>query len=142
MRLHELKPKHENKDKKRVGRGGKWRTYAGRGDKGQKSRAGANFQPLIRRLIKRFPKLRGYRFKGREKKEVVNVEELNKKFDSGEKVTPKILLEKNLVKRKKGRVPEVKILGKGELEKELVFKNCDFSKSAKEKIEEAGGKIE
>ncbi len=68
MQLHELRPKHKLKKKKRIGRGGKTGTYSGRGVKGQKSRAGAKFEPIIRGLIKRYPKLRGYRFKGKKAK--------------------------------------------------------------------------
>jgi len=63
MQLHQLSPKHKSKKRKRVGRGGKRGTYCGRGMKGQKSRAGAKFVPIIRGLIKRYPKLRGYRNK-------------------------------------------------------------------------------
>lgn len=143
MRLHELQPDHENKGKKRVGRGGKWRTYTGRGDKGQKSRAGSGkFQPLIRRLIKRFPKLRGYQFKPLSEKEVVNVGKLQYHFEDGDTVNPASLVEKDLVDRQQGKLPEVKILGDGEINKELTVEGCDFSESAKEKIQQAGGTIE
>ena len=65
MQLHQLKPTHKAKRAKRVGRGGKKGTYSGRGMKGQKSRSGARMQPIIRELIKRYPKLRGYRRKAR-----------------------------------------------------------------------------
>lgn len=68
MQLHELRPKHKIKKAKRIGRGGKRGTYSGRGMKGQKSRAGARFEPIIRGLIKRYPKLRGYRFKAKSVK--------------------------------------------------------------------------
>lgn len=68
MQLHELRPKHKIKKGKRIGRGGKRGTYSGRGMKGQKSRAGTRFEPIIRGLIKRYPKLRGYRFKTKNEK--------------------------------------------------------------------------
>ena len=61
MQLHEIKPTHKLKTKKRVGRGGKKGTYSGRGVKGQKSRAGAKIRPEIRDLIKKMPKKRGYK---------------------------------------------------------------------------------
>ena len=61
MQLQELKPIHKKKQRKRVGRGGKRGTYAGRGLKGQRARAGRRLKPAIRELIKRYPKLRGYR---------------------------------------------------------------------------------
>ena len=129
MQLHQLKPIHKTKTKKRVGRGGKKGTYSGKGIKGQKSRAGRKFQPIIRELIKRYPKLRGYRAKSRvksQKSELVtlNLDILEKKFKSGEKINPEILTEKEIVSKIKGRIPEVKILGKGELKKKLIIENC------------------
>ncbi|MFQ6049937.1 MAG: hypothetical protein ACE5J0_02775 [Candidatus Paceibacterales bacterium] len=58
MELHELKPIHKKKKRKRVGRGGKRGTYSGRGIKGQKTRAGRKLKPIIQETIKRYPKLR------------------------------------------------------------------------------------
>ena len=68
MQIHELKPKNKIKRGKRVGRGGKKGSCSGKGMKGQKSRAGRKFQPIIRELIKRYPKLKGYRTSGSSKK--------------------------------------------------------------------------
>lgn len=142
MQLQELKPKHKPKKRKRVGRGGKRGTYSGRGSKGQRSRAGRKMQPVVRELIKRYPKLKGYRSKKRPKNIViVNVGALDKKFENSELVNPKVLLDKKLIRRIRGRVPQVKILAKGELTKKLVIKNCQISKNAKEKIEKAEGEI-
>ena len=143
MQLQEVKPIHKPKKRKRVGRGGKRGTYSGRGMKGQKSRAGARFQPIVRELIKRYPKLRGYRFKSRGKLRaaVLNLEILEKKFKEGEEVNPQTLLDKGLIRRIKGRIPLVKILGKGDIKKALNFKDCLFSKTAREKTEKAGGKV-
>jgi large subunit ribosomal protein L15 len=141
MQLHQLKPVHKLKQKKRVGRGGKRGSYSGRGIKGQRARAGRKFKPAIRDLIKRYPKLRGYKFKPKPKPAIINIGILEKNFKEGEKITPQILLEKKLIKRKKGKIPKVKILAKGELKKALFIENCQVSKSAKEKIEKAGGKI-
>lgn len=67
MQLNDLKPIHKNKKRKRVGRGGKRGTYSGRGQKGQLSRAGRKLKPVIREIIKRYPKLRGYKFKSFKK---------------------------------------------------------------------------
>ena len=143
MQLHQLKPKTKRKKKKRVGRGGKRGTYSGRGMKGQKSRAGAKLQPAIRQFIKRYPKLRGYRFKGRKKKVViVNIGDLEKRFKKDEKINPQALLKKGLISKMKGRIPEVKILGKGKINEALVVEGCQISRGAKEIIEKAGGKIE
>ncbi len=142
MQLHELKPIHKRKKGKRIGRGGKRGTYCGRGVKGQKSRAGRKMVPSIRQLIKKYPKLRGYRFKPqRPKPETVDVDILERNFEKGDLVSPKTLLEKNLVSRMKGKTPKVKILGRGKLNKNLTIENCQVSKSAKEKIEKAKGVI-
>lgn len=142
MQLHELKPKHKLKKKKRVGRGGVHGTYSGRGIKGQKARAGRKLVPAIRSLIKRYPKLRGYRFKPQGlKPAVVNIDVLEKKFQAGEKVSPSILLEKRIIRRVKGLTPRVKILGDGKLTKSLMIENCLVSKKAKEAIEKANGQI-
>lgn len=132
MQLHELKPKHKLKPKRRIGRGGKRGTYSGRGIKGQKSRAGHKIRPEIRDSIKKIPKKRGYRFKSIKKKpQIVNLKDLEKHFSVGEKVTPEILLEKGLIGKVKGRMPEVKILGKGKLTKKLTIEGCEMSESVK-----------
>ena len=142
MELHELRPKYKRKKRKRVGRGGKRGTYAGRGIKGQKARAGRRLKPVIQELIKKYPKLRGYKFKKVElKPAIVNIETLEKKFKTGEIVNPKTLLEKRLIRRIKGRIPLVKILAKGKLTKKLIIEGCQVSKSAREKIKKAGGQI-
>jgi len=141
MQLHQLKPIHKPKDKKRVGRGGKRGTYCGRGVKGQKSRAGRKLKPIIREILKKYPKLRGYKFKSKKEIAILNLGDLEKKFKEGEKVNPEVLVEKRLVRKIEGKVPEVKILGKGKLTKKLIFENCQFSKKAKELIEKIGGKI-
>lgn len=142
MQLHEIHPIHRVKKPKRVGRGGKRGTYSGRGIKGQKARAGRRLKPIIREIIKKYPKLRGYKFKNQKKKVVIlNIETLEKKFKAGEKITPKILLERKIISKIKGKIPKVKILAKGEIKKALYIEGCDFSKQAKEKIEKVGGKI-
>lgn len=146
MQLHQLKTIKKKKRVKRIGRGGKRGTYSGRGMKGQKSRAGRRMQPVIREIIKRYPKLRGYRVKSRfknkkEKPVVLNLEVLEKNFNLKEKIIPQLLLEKKLIRRIKGRTPIVKILGKGKLTKILIIEGCEVSKSARGKIEKAGGTI-
>ncbi len=144
MQLHEIRPKLKLKKRKRIGRGGKRGTYSGRGIKGQKSRAGRRLEPIIRSIIKRYPKLRGYKFKSKSQKSkfrILNLETLEKKFNSGDKITPEILLKKKIISKIKGRIPKIKILGKGEVKKNLTIENCQLSKTAKEKIEEAGGKV-
>ncbi len=142
MQLHQLKPRHKSKQKKRKGRGGKKGTYSGHGVKGQRSRAGRKFKPIIRELIKRYPKLRGYKNKSRKKELVtVNVKVLEKRIESKEVITPESLIKKGIIRKIKGRVPEVKILGKEKLTKAFTIENCDISKAAREAIEKAGGII-
>jgi len=146
MQLHELKPIYKFKKAKRVGRGGKRGTHSGRGIKGQSARAGRKMKPIIREWIKRYPKLRGYKFKSKIQNSkfkivIVNLETLEKKFNSGEKISPEVLLEKKIIRKIKGRLPKVKILGHGKLTKKLIIEGCQISKSAREEIEKAGGAI-
>ena len=142
MQLHELKPIHKKKKRKRVGRGGKRGTYSGAGMKGQKSRSGRRMKPAIRTLIKRYPKLRGYKFNPMSlKPAVVNIDIIEKKFKSGETVTPQVLLKKGLIRKIKGKSPLVKILGKGKITKAFTFEGCLVSKTAKEQIEKANGVV-
>ncbi|MBU1179212.1 50S ribosomal protein L15 [Patescibacteria group bacterium] len=132
MQLHQIKPKTKNKKNKRVGRGGKRGTYSGKGMKGQKSRAGRKLRPQARDIIKRIPKKRGYRFKSIKKDAaVVNIGEIEKNFKDGEKITPQSLFEKKLVRKTKGKLPKVKILGRGKLTKKLTVSGCDVSESVK-----------
>jgi large subunit ribosomal protein L15 len=137
MQLHQVKPIHKQKSKKRVGRGGKRGTFSGKGVKGQKSRAGRKMRPELRDFIKKIPKKRGYRFKSiNSKPEVVNLRDLEKFFNDGELVNPEILLEKGIVARIKGKVPEVKILGAGELKKKLKIEDCLMSESVKKALKQ------
>lgn len=142
MQLHQLRPVHKTKKAKRVGRGGAHGSYSGKGLNGQRSRSGRKFKPVIRELIKRYGKLRGYKFKRFAKKPLVfSLEDINKKFESGERVSMKTLIEKGLMRKIKGETPKVKILSNGEIKKALIFENCSVSKGAKEKIGKAGGEI-
>jgi len=142
MQLHEIKSKYNRKSRKRVGRGGKRGTYCGRGRKGQKARESRNMVPSIRSLIKRYPKLRGYRFKSRKGEiAVVNLESLERKFKAGDVVNPETLFRQRLIRRIKGQLPQVKILAKGKLTKNLTVENCQLSKSAEEAVTKANGMV-
>lgn len=144
MRIHELhKPEGSTKAPKRVGRGqgtGQG-TTAGRGMNGQNSRSGGGVRlgfeggqmPLYRRLPKR-----GFTNKWATVYTEINVKDLNK-FDNDTVVDLDLLLESGLVKQVKDGI---KVLGNGELTKKLTVKAEKFSKSAAEKIEKAGGKVE
>lgn len=144
MPLHELKPAPgSHRNPKRVGRGigsGLGKT-SGRGQKGQKSRSGGGvrrgFEGGQMPLFQRLPK-RGFKNIFRREPEIVNVETLNC-FDAGTVVTPELLKEKGIVKSLKNGI---KILGKGDLEKELTVRAGSFSSQAIEKISSAGGKAE
>lgn len=142
MQLHELKPKTKNKPRKRIARGGKRGTTSGRGTKGQKSRTGHKIRPALREFLKKIPKQRGVKnVVISQKPQAVNIEKLEIHFKDGDKVNPQVLLEKKLVKPTKGQLPEVKLLGDGNITKKLLVENCQISETAKEKIEKAGGSI-
>jgi len=142
MQIHELKPKHKTRAKKRIGRGGKHGTFSGKGMKGQSSRAGRKMVPMIRELIKKYPKLKGYRaFVLPKDYVVVNLDVLEKNSKDGETINPENLLNKGIVRMMKGKTPGIKILGKGKISKKIIVEKCKLSKSAKEAIEKAGGKI-
>lgn len=143
MQLHEIRPIHKFKKRKIVGRGGKKGLYCGRGVKGQTSKSSFKLKPAIKELIKRYPKLRGYQFKSKvsEEKEILNLDLLEKHFKAEDKVNLETLLERKIISKIEGRMPKVKILGRGEISKPLIIEKCLISKSAKEKIEKAGGKV-
>lgn len=141
MKLHELSPAKGSKhSKKRVGRGpgsGLGKT-SGKGEKGQKSRSGAStrvgFEGGQMPLIRRVPK-RGFTNIFKVEYAVVNLSQLAE-IDGD--VTPEVLVERGLVRS--GR--KVKVLGDGEIGKPLRVTADKFSKSARAKIEAAGGRCE
>ncbi len=142
MQLHDLKPIHPRKTKKIVGRGGKRGKTAGRGTKGQNARAGRKKVPELRTIIKKLPKLRGYRFGTISPKAVaINVSTIGALFAKGEEVSPKTLLAKKLINKKQLTRQGVKILGTGEIAIPVTVSGCLVSTSAKEKIEKAGGSV-
>ncbi|MFN2216721.1 MAG: 50S ribosomal protein L15 [Anaerolineales bacterium] len=147
MKLNDLQPNPgSKKNRKRVGRGtasGKGKT-AGRGTKGQSARAGSGGHlyrqggnlPYFRRL----PFLRGYGFTPPNQVEYfeVNLEQL-KDFEANSEITPESLMEANLVRNL--RKP-IALLGKGEISNPLKVQVHRITKSAREKIEAAGGSVE
>ena len=115
MQINNLKREHPNKKSRLVGRGGTRGKTSGRGGKGQTARAGNKRRPELRDIIKKLPKMRGYRTRSFEKKPLpVNVDALNV-FESGVTITKALLLENKIIKKQGGVIPAVKILGKGEL---------------------------
>ena len=146
MQLHELKPTQKRATAKRIGRGGKRGKTSGRGHKGQKARAGNSTRPEMREIIKKLPKLRGH---GINRARTVNADKVLptvinvavlEKFE-GKDVSPKTLMIAGLISARRKKAPTVKILGNGDLSKKLMVSGCLVSKSAKEKIEKAGGSV-
>jgi large subunit ribosomal protein L15 len=151
LNLSNLKPAQARKDRKRVGRGlgsGKGR-YSTRGLKGQKSRSGshkmrAGFEGGQMPIYMRLGKQRGPYSKDampmgphRTQTVAVNVRDLER-FDAGTEITPESLAAAGLIRNTKY---DLKILGYGDLSKKLTVSAHNFSKSAREKIEGAGGSI-
>ncbi|MDP2859530.1 MAG: 50S ribosomal protein L15 [Bacillota bacterium] len=131
------------KTRRRVGRGigsGLGKT-SGRGHKGQKARAGGGKGPSFEGgqmpLTRRLPK-HGFTNIFKTEYVLVNVEDLND-FDAGAEVSPDLLLETGMVRKIKDGL---KVMGGGTLEKALTVRAHKFTRSAKEKIEAAGGKAE
>jgi large subunit ribosomal protein L15 len=132
VQVHQVSHQQSLKRARRIGRGGKRGVYSGRGIKGQRARAGAKIRPAQRDIVKKIPKLRGYRFKSfRQKPQVVNFSKIEKKFVSGDTISPSVLLLSGMVRRYKGKAPKVKILGNLKTEKKFTFDNVEFSKSAR-----------
>ena len=145
MKLHELSPAAGSKKQaKRIGRGhgSGWGKTAGKGHKGQKARAGHGMRPGFEggqmHLQRRLPK-RGFNNIFAKEIVAVNVGTLEKKFENGATVDIQALVDAGIVKNS---FDGVKILSNGTLTKSLTVKATAFSKSAKEKIEAAGGKAE
>ena len=145
MKLHELERNIGAKQKRKiVGRGpgsGLGKT-SGKGHKGQNARSGGGVNPVFEGgqlpLYRRLPKrgFSNYEFKVRYA--TINVEDLNI-FEEGTLVTPALLKEVGMVKK---QLDGIKVLGNGTLTKKLTVQAHKFSKSAAEKIEESGSKIE
>jgi large subunit ribosomal protein L15 len=145
MKLHDLQPiPGSKKNSKRVGRGtssGHGKT-AGRGVRGQNSRSGGAKGPYFEGgqlpLVRRLPFKRGFNNLFRVEYAPVNVERLTV-FEAGAEVTPQMMVAAGLLK---SVAQPVVVLGNGELDRALTVKAHRFSKSARSKIEAAGGKVE
>ncbi|MER3452295.1 MAG: 50S ribosomal protein L15 [Acidimicrobiia bacterium] len=141
MKLHDLRPSPgAHRDRKRVGRGigGKGGKTAGRGTKGQRARdtVPVGFEGGQMPLIRRVPKLKGFKNPFRVEYTVVNLDTLAR-FE-GEEVSPETLRARGLV-HKHGLV---KVLGRGEIDRPLRVRAHAFSKSAAQAITAAGGSVE
>lgn len=146
MQLNDLFPAPGSRSsRKRVGRGngsGHGST-AGRGDKGQNSRAGGGkgpgFEGGQNPLHMRMPKLGGFKNRNRVEYAVVNVSRLEDLYAAGETVDVDSLFDKGVIKAK---TTPVKVLGDGELTKKLTVKIDKVSGPARAKIEAAGGTVD
>jgi len=145
MQIHNIKRKTPNKKVMIVGRGGKRGKTSGRGGKGQTARSGHKVRPEWRDFIKRMPKLRGYSFQSitgvRNPVIAINLDLINTAFKDGAVVKPSTLFAKGVIEQYKGKNQKIKILSSGEITKKITLVGCTVSKSAKEKIEKAGGSV-
>lgn len=146
MQIHDLFPAPgSRKPRKRVGRGngsGHGST-AGRGDKGQGSRAGGTKGPGFEGgqtpLAMRLPKLPGFTNRNRVEYAVVNVSRLDEHYADGDVVDGESLVARGIVK---SATSPIKVLGDGELKKKLTVRVDKVSAPAVQKIEAAGGTVE
>jgi large subunit ribosomal protein L15 len=144
LSLNNLRPaKGSTHKKKRLGRGpgtGLGKT-AGRGHKGQKSRSGYSSKtgfeggqmPLHRRLPKR-----GFTNIFKKQWIEVSLEALDRSFDANTEITPEVMHRRGIIKKAKH---DIVVLGNGNVSKALKISAHRFTKSAREKIEKAGGAI-
>ncbi|MBI2873207.1 MAG: 50S ribosomal protein L15 [Chloroflexi bacterium] len=143
MQVHELRPPLPRKHRKRVGRGdgSGHGSYSGRGVKGQKARSGPGLHPWFRGgqlpLVKALPAMRGFTNTFRIEYQEVNLGAFAR-VPQGTEVTPEVMRQYGLIKRPNA---PVKVLGGGELEGPRTVQAHKFSKSAREKIEAAGGTV-
>lgn len=144
MKEHELRSPGANRPRKRVGRGvgsGTGKT-SGRGTKGQKSRTGGSisryFQGGQNPIHKQLPYKRGFTNIFRVEYNTVDLDQLEL-FEAGSEVTVELLFARRMARKRRWGV---KILGDGELTKPLTVRAHKFSKSARAKIEAAGGRVE
>jgi large subunit ribosomal protein L15 len=139
LNLSNLAPaKGSTKKVRRIGRGGKRGSYSGRGMKGQRARSGgkSGLKAMgFKQTLRRIPKKRGFRSL-QAKPAVVNLADLEKKFNSGDTVDGKKLIRAGLIASSKNGV---KILAGGQITKRLTIFADAFSAGAKQAIEAAGG---
>lgn len=148
MQLNTLSPRTKPIKRAPVGRGGTRGKTSGRGGKGQTARAGHKIRPESRDAIKKLPKRRGY---GKNRARTVrrtpfsyapvNLVALEATYAAGEVVSPASLFAHGLLRRYRGRLPAVKILGMGSVTKALVVRRCTLSASARAALLAAGATI-
>ena len=136
--INTLIPKSK-KSKTRLGRGNATGngTYSGRGLKGQKSRSGSSGlkEMALRRVVQRIPKKRGFK-PVRTKPDAITLANIEKHFQAGAIITPKVLRKSGLLK-----TSQVRIINSGTLKKKFSFKSCNVTAGARAAIEAAGGNV-
>ncbi|MBR4672405.1 MAG: 50S ribosomal protein L15 [Bacilli bacterium] len=145
MRLNELEKNVGATQRRKIvgrGRGSGLGKTSGKGHKGQNARSGGGVRPVFEGgqtpLYRRLPKRGFSNYEFKTTYAVINVSDLNR-FDNGTVVSPALLKEVGLVKN---QLDGIKVLGNGKLEKKLTVQAHKFSKTAQEKIEKSGSKIE
>lgn len=142
MNIHDIAPRTPRKTKKIVGRGGTRGKTSGRGTKGQNARAGHKKRPELRDIIKKLPKLRGYKFNAiSEKPYAVNLSDLEQCFEKGDIVSFETLSTKKALNIALSKRKPIKILAKGTLTKALTIQGVPASEKAKEAILAQGGSV-
>ena len=145
MKLNELEKNVGATQKRKIvgrGRGSGLGKTSGKGHKGQNARSGGGVRPVFEGgqtpLYRRLPKRGFSNYEFKTTYAVINVSDLNR-FDNGTVVSPALLKEVGLIKN---QLDGIKVLGNGELTKKLTVQAHKFSKTAQEKIEKSGSKIE
>ncbi len=139
MQIHELKPQHQQRKEKRVGRGGKRGTTSGGGQKGQKSRSGHKIRPASRDMFQRLPKLRGVKNISKKKVGVVILHTSRLASIALEgAITKKILREKGIIKKESD---PAKVLFDKEPASAVSVTGLKVSEKAKAAIVKAGGSV-
>ncbi len=137
MQLHDIHPSHTFRPKKRIGRGGKRGTTSGKGQKGQKSRAGHNIRPAVRDVIIRTPKKRGYHNKRKSlHSTTLTLSALSQLSLSN--ITPATLFAQGIISSTK---ESVKIVATGAMTKAVSIEGISVSAQARTAIIKAGGSI-
>lgn len=136
MKLHDIRPTSLRRRRRRVGRGpgsGSGKT-AGRGTKGQKARAGFNiprrFEGGQTPFVQRLPKTSGFTTRS-TRHTVVNVEKINALFREGERLSPKIMVDKGIFEKEPAKV---KIIGRGKLNKFLRLSNVSLTRRLRDSL--------
>lgn len=148
MQRHTTPKSKAHTKSQRVGRGGTRGKTSGRGHKGQKARAGHKIRPQERDIIKKLPKRRGY---GKNRARTVNpdrrspvgvpLNRLQQAFSDGDTVTPAVLVERDVVKSRAGKIPKIKLVGTSGLTKKLSVSDCLVTDGARKAITDAGGNV-